>query len=179
MQLTLAQGQNAPGILHRNDAVFRFAHLGEVGNEALPHAGDDQRRLGGGEPAVQRRDDVRIGVRGNQVRELVRRKIAHHAHVQLVEGQIATRIDDGSGAMVHDQELVGLYGLRVFLHQIGEHQTSVVFVPVQLHRCQRHHFFHAFVTTRCTVANAGRVRLDVNQVTAKRLGDLLVGSRSR
>ena len=73
--------------------------------------------------------------------------MAHHAHVQLVEGQVATWIDDGTSAMVDDQKLVGLHGLRVLLHQVGEHQTCVLIVAVQLHGFQSH-LFYQFVSNR-------------------------------
>ena len=131
-QLAVAQRQASARVRYANDAVFRFAHLGEVRCKALPDARDDQLCARAAHPAIQRGDDVRVGMRGNQIGELLRREMPRHAHEQLVESQVATGINDGARAVVHDQELVGLNRLTVLLDEVGEHQTDVVFVAIEL-----------------------------------------------
>ena len=131
-QFAMAQRQASARIGHPDDAIFRLAHLGEVRCKALPDARDDQLRARAAHPAVQRGNDVRVGMRGNQIGELLRRKMPRHAHEQLVESQIAAGIDDGSRAVVHNQELIGLNGLAVLLDEVGEHQADVVFVAIEL-----------------------------------------------
>ena len=54
-----------------------------------------------------------------------------HPNEQLVEREIAARVDDGAGVVVHDQELIGLHGLPILLDEVGEHQASMIFVAVE------------------------------------------------
>jgi hypothetical protein len=58
----------------------------------------------------------------------VGREVLATSQEQLVERQVAARVDDGAGAVVHDQELVGLHSLPILLDEVGEHQAGVVFV---------------------------------------------------
>lgn len=53
-----------------------FPTLVKRGCEARPQAGNDELGLGTGHPAVQRCKDVGIRVRGDQVREMLRREVA-------------------------------------------------------------------------------------------------------
>ena len=73
-------------------------------------------------------------MRGEHIRQLGGREVAHHAHEQFVEREIAAGVDDGAGVAVDDQELVGLHGLAIFLDQVAEHQAGVMLVTVQLNR---------------------------------------------
>ena len=61
----------------------------------------------------------------------MRREVPRHAHEQLVESQIATRINNGTRTVVDDQKLVALHGLAIFFHEVREHQASVGFVAVE------------------------------------------------
>ena len=72
-------------------------------------------------------------MRRDHIGQLLRRKVAGHAHEQLVEGQVATGVDDGTCAVVHDQELIGLNGLTVLFDEVGEHQAGMGFVAVKLY----------------------------------------------
>ena len=130
-QFMAAQWQMAATVGHANHAVLRLADLGEVGRETLPHPRDHQRCLGAGHPAVQRGNDVRVCVGRDQVRQFVGRKVLGHPHEQLIERQIAARVDDGPGVIVHDQELVGLYRLTILFDEIGEHETCMILVTIE------------------------------------------------
>ena len=57
-----------------------------------------------------------------------------HVEEQLVEGQVAARVDDGARVAIADQELVGLHRLTIFLDQVGEHQDLMGLVFVELNR---------------------------------------------
>ncbi|MNR26183.1 hypothetical protein D3C85_1433770 [compost metagenome] len=131
-QLVAAQRQASARVGHADDAIFRLADLGEMRHEALPHARDHEAGLGAAHPAVERGNDVGVGMRGNHIRQPGRREVAHHAHEQFVEGEVAAWVDDGAGVAVDDQELVGLHGLAIFLDQVAEHQAGMVPVAVQL-----------------------------------------------
>ncbi len=129
-QIVRTQRQAAAGIGHADHAVVGLADLGEVRGEALPDARDHQLGLGAGHPAVQRGDDVGVGMRGDQVRELARHEVLRHVEEQLVEGQVAARIDDGAGVTVADQELVGLHGLSIARDEVRVHDHLMRFVSV-------------------------------------------------
>ena len=58
-------------------------------------------------------------------------EVLRHPHEQLVERQVATGVDDGTGVIVHDQELVGLHCLSIFLNEVGEHEAGVVLVTIE------------------------------------------------
>lgn len=58
-------------------------------------------------------------------------EIPCHAQVELAVGQVATRVDDGAGVAIDDQELVGLHGVAGFVRQVAEHQHPVAVVVVQ------------------------------------------------
>ena len=73
-------------------------------------------------------------MRGHDIGQLLRRKVARHAHEQLIEGEVATWVNDGACAVVHDQKLIGLNRLPVLFNQVGKHQAGVVFVAVKLDR---------------------------------------------
>lgn len=100
-------------------------------HEALPDARDDELGRRRGQPAIERGNDVRIGVRGDQVEELLRLEVARAGRQQFVEGQVAARVDDGAMVVVHDQELVGLDGISDLFHQVREHETDMVRVPIK------------------------------------------------
>ena len=133
-QLALAQAQACARVGHADDPASGLADLGEVRRKALPDARDHQLGGCGREPSVQRGNDVRVGVRSAQVGQLLRRKELRHRQQQLIERQVAARVDDGPGAMVHDQKLVRLDSLRVLVHQIGKHQANVMCVAVKFNR---------------------------------------------
>lgn len=120
------------GVGHADDPALRLADLGEVRHEALPHARDHELRAGRREPAVERGNDVRVGVRRDDVRQLLRREMARHAQKELVERQVAAGVDDGAGAVVDDEELVRLHGVAVAADQVGEHQAHMLRVAVEL-----------------------------------------------
>ena len=67
----------------------------------------------------------------NHIGKLLRWEVPRHAHEQLIESQIAARIDDGSSTVVDNQKLVALNGLTILFHQVREHQASVGFVAVE------------------------------------------------
>ena len=54
-----------------------------------------------------------------------------HSHEQFVERQVAARVDDGPGVIVHDQELVGLHRLPILLNEVGEHDASMILVAIE------------------------------------------------
>ena len=54
-----------------------------------------------------------------------------HPHEQLVERQVATGVDDGTGVIVHDQELVGLNRLPILLDEVGKHEAGVMLVAIE------------------------------------------------
>ncbi|MNT55334.1 hypothetical protein D3C72_1925630 [compost metagenome] len=87
--------------------------------------------LGARHPPVERRNDVRVGVRSDHVRQLVGREMFGHSHEQLIECEVAARVDDGARVVVHNQKLVGLHRLAVLFNEVGEHQASVVLVAVK------------------------------------------------
>jgi hypothetical protein len=134
-ELAVANGDAHARIRHGHDAACGLAWLAEVRHKALPQLGHVQfcGRCGR-HPAVERADDVRVGVRGQDGRELRWREVARHRQVQLAVGQVAARIDDGAGVFVDDEELVGLNGLASFVAQVREHQADVVTVAIELQR---------------------------------------------
>ena len=129
-----AERKKATRVGHADDAVFGLAGLGEMGREAFPDARNHELGARRGQPAIQRGDDVRVRVRGDQIGKLLRREIARHAHVEFIEGQVAARIDDGAFVVIDDQELVGLDRFSVLLDEIGKHEAYVIFVTIQLDR---------------------------------------------
>lgn len=58
-------------------------------------------------------------------------EMLRHPHEQLVERQVATGVDDGTGVIVHDQELVGLHRLPILLDEVGEHDASMILVAIE------------------------------------------------
>ena len=72
-------------------------------------------------------------MRGHHISQLLRLKVARHAHEQLVESEVATGVDDGAGAVVHNQELIGLNGLTVLFDEVGKHQAGMGFIAIELY----------------------------------------------
>ncbi|MPM34448.1 hypothetical protein SDC9_81031 [bioreactor metagenome] len=130
-KLGAAQWQVRALVRHADHAVLGLADFGEVGRKTLPDARDHQMGACAGHPAVQRGNDVRVGVRGDQVRQAVGREVLGHAHEQLVERQITARIDDRAGVAVDNQELIGLHGGPIFFDEIGKHQAGMALVSVE------------------------------------------------
>ena len=96
-----------------------------MGGEARPQLGNHQRRVGAGQPPIERGDDVRIGMRSDQVGQVLRREVVRKRQIQLVESDRPTRVDHGAHAVVNNQKLIGLYGLTVLIDEVGEHQALV------------------------------------------------------
>ena len=128
------------GAAHRNaharvgnahDAALRFARLAKVRCKPLPQAGDVELGLGAGHPAVERRDDVGVGVRGQDFVQLLRRKVAPHGQQHFVVGHVATRVDDAAVVVVNHQKLVGLHGIAALVGQVAEHQAHMPVVVEQ------------------------------------------------
>lgn len=136
------QGAVADGDVHAliRDAVHPvggLAGFAKVRRKTLPHLGDVERRGGRGHPAVQRGNDVRVGMGGHDGRQPLGREVARDPQVQLVVGHVATRIDDGARVLVDDEELVGGDRLTDIAGEVGEHQALVVCVFVEFlgHGC--------------------------------------------
>ncbi len=126
------------GVAHRDDharvgdadnAALGAVGRAEVGQETLPQGGDVEGALGGGEPFVERGDDVRILVRGEDILQLLEGEKPVHGHDQGVVGHVAGRVDQRALAVGDDEKLIGLHRLACgIIHQIVEHQTLVVAV---------------------------------------------------
>jgi len=133
-QVMPTDAQFAAGIGHANHSVLGLADFGEMGRETLPDARDHELGPGRRHPAVQRGNDVGVGVRDQQVAEFAGREVLRHAQEQLVEGQVASGVEDGARAIVDDQELIGLHRLPPFLDEVGEHEAGVIRITVEFNR---------------------------------------------
>ncbi len=129
-QAGLAVAQSATRVGDGDDAVIGLAQFAEVRGKPGPEGGNHQLGLGGGHPAVERGDDVGVGMRGQDVVELARRDVFAHGQAELVVGHVSARIEDDSFPVINDQELVGLH--RFFVgDEIGEQHASVVGVFIE------------------------------------------------
>ena len=61
-------------------------------------------------------------------------EVPGHGEVELAVGQVATRVDDGAGVIVDDEELVGLDRAAPFVAQIGKHQAHMALVTEEFVR---------------------------------------------
>ena len=122
------------GVGNADDAALRFAGLAKVRRKPFPQARNVERGLGAGHPAVERGNDVRVGVRGQDHGQFLRRKIAAHREQQLVVGHVAAGVDDGAGVAVDHQKLVGLHRFTALVAEVGKHEAHMAVLVEQFDR---------------------------------------------
>ena len=104
----LSQGEEHSFIGDADDTTERFSRPCVVRNETIPDIGNDNLRLGQRNPLAERRNDIRVLVRGKDIRHFVARAVFSARHEQVGKGQFATRVDNGDLIIVDDDELIGL-----------------------------------------------------------------------
>ncbi len=97
--------------------------------KARPQLGYHDLRVGVQQPAVQRRDDVGILVRGEYVVQLFQLDVATRGQCQRHIGQVAARVDQCAAFAMDDQELIGLDAVAG--DQVAEHQAFMMTVIVK------------------------------------------------
>lgn len=114
-------------IRNRHDATLGLAHVAEVRHKPLPHARDQDVAARTREPSSGGGNDVRVGMRGEHIVELLRRKVAVHRQEERVVCHLAAWVDERAVAVVDDEELVGLHRQSVVVvDEVGKHQADVL-----------------------------------------------------
>ena len=98
-----------------------------------PELGDVEASLRARHPAIERGNDVGVSVRGQNLAQVLHRKIAPNRQQQFVIRSIATRVDQRACVAMHDEELVGLHRLAILFAQMGHHQANMPILVVQLY----------------------------------------------
>ena len=91
-----------------DDTTERFTRPCVVRYETIPDIGNDNLRLGQRNPLAERRNDIRILMRGEDIRHFIALAILPGGHEQVGKGKLAAWIDDGDLIIVDDDELIGL-----------------------------------------------------------------------
>ena len=81
---------------------------------------------------IDRGNNIRIGMRCQNVFHIFRWNVLCHSHQQTVERHVAARIQQGGVAMIDNQKLVGLHcNITAFIRQIIKHDAHVLAVIEQ------------------------------------------------
>jgi len=84
------------------------------------------------EVLTHRRNDVRVGMRGENEIQVLRRKVALHRHDQAAVGHVSAGIDQCTVPVVGDQKLVALDSVVcAFIDQVVEGKADMLSIVVE------------------------------------------------